>query len=54
MYIASSTAAVALIVMLVDTLSSGMLANNVSMSASESIATPTLPTSPAAMGSSES
>ena len=42
--------AVALIVIDVDTLSSGMPAKSSSMSASESIATPTRPTSPCASG----
>jgi hypothetical protein len=41
-------AAVALIVIEVETRSSGMPSNNTSISASESIATPTRPTSPAA------
>ena len=44
----------ALMVIEVETSSSGMPSNNASMSSSESIATPTLPTSPAASGSSES
>ena len=44
----------ALIVMLVETLSRGMPANSARMSSIESIATPTLPTSPCAMGASES
>ena len=52
MYMASRTAAGALMVIDVDTLSSGMPSNSVSMSASESIATPTFPTSPSASGSS--
>jgi hypothetical protein len=43
-----------LIVIDVDTSSSGMPSNSVRMSSIESIATPTLPTSPAATGSSES
>jgi hypothetical protein len=43
-----------LIVIDVDTLSSGMPSNRVRMSSIESIATPTLPTSPWAMGESES
>ena len=47
-YIATSTGAGALIVIDVETASSGMPSNMVSMSASESIATPTWPTSPAA------
>jgi len=41
-------------VMDVETLSRGMPSRRVSMSLSESMATPTLPTSPAAMGWSES
>ncbi|MNL84690.1 hypothetical protein D3C87_2127380 [compost metagenome] len=53
-YMASSTAAGALIVIEVVTRSSGMPAKSVSMSAKESIATPVLPTSPRAMASSES
>ena len=53
-YIATSTGAGALIVIDVDTVSSGMPSNTVSMSARESIATPTWPTSPAARSSSES
>ena len=53
-YIATSTGAGALIVIEVVTLSSGMPSKTVSMSASESIATPTWPTSPAARSSSES
>ena len=47
-------AAVALMVIDVDTRSSGMPSSSVRMSASESIATPTRPTSPCAMGWSES
>jgi hypothetical protein len=43
-----------LIVIDVETLSSGIPSKSVFMSASESIATPTLPTSPCATGSSES
>ena len=54
MYMASRTAAGALMVMEVDTLSSGMPPNRVSMSASESMATPTLPISPAERAWSES
>ena len=46
--------AVALMVIDVETASSGMPSNSVAMSSSESIATPTLPTSPAASGWSES
>ena len=41
-------------VMLVETSSSGMPSNTRSMSSSESMATPTRPTSPSARGSSES
>ncbi len=47
-------AAGALIVIDVETSSSGMPSNSTSMSASESIATPTLPTSPSALSWSES
>ena len=47
-------AAVALMVIDVDTESSGMPSNSKRMSSSESIATPTRPTSHAAMGASES
>ncbi len=54
MYIASRIAAGALIVMLVETLSSGISLNRVAMSSSEEIDTPTLPTSPSAIGSSAS
>jgi hypothetical protein len=43
-----------LIVIDVETSSSGMPSKRISMSASESIATPVRPTSPAARGSSES
>jgi hypothetical protein len=53
-YIATRTAAGALIVIDVETRSRGMPPNTVSMSARESIATPTWPTSPAARSSSES
>ena len=53
-YIATRTGAGALIVIEVETRSRGMPSNTVSMSASESIATPTWPTSPAARSSSES
>ena len=53
-YISSSVAAGALIVMDVETLSSGSPENRTRMSSTESIATPTLPTSPRASGSSES
>jgi hypothetical protein len=54
MYMASSTGAVALIVIDAETRSSGMPSKIVSMSASESTATPTRPTAPSAAGSSES
>ena len=47
-------AAVALMVIEVVTLSSGRPASSRRMSASESMATPTLPTSPSARGWSES
>jgi len=47
-YIASRMMAVELIVIEVDTRSSGMSANRTSMSSIESIAPPTRPTSPAA------
>ncbi len=53
-YSSSSSAAGALIVIDVDTSPSGMPSNRVRMSSIESIATPTLPTSPWATGSSES
>ena len=53
-YIATSTAAGALIVIDVDTSSSGIPSNIASTSDAESTATPTRPTSPAARGSSES
>jgi len=53
-YSDSRMIAVALIVIDVDTRSSGMPSNSVAMSSIESIATPTLPTSPAASGWSES
>ena len=43
-----------MIVIEVETLSNGMPPNRVRMSSMESIATPTLPTSPCAIGSSES
>ena len=49
-YSSSRMAAVALMVIDVVTLSSGMLVEQPSMSSSESIATPTLPTSPSARG----
>ena len=47
-YSASRMIAVALMVIDVDTLSSGMPSNSAAMSSIESIATPTRPTSPAA------
>ena len=53
-YISSRVEAGALIVIDVLTLSSGSPLNSVRMSSRESIATPTLPTSPLAMASSES
>ncbi len=53
-YISSSVAAGALIVIDVEILSSGSPPNSTFMSSTESIATPTLPTSPCASGSSES
>ncbi len=53
-YSRSSSAAGALIVIDVDTLSSGIPPNSTRMSSTESIATPTLPTSPCAIGASES
>ena len=46
--------AVALIVIDVDTRSSGIPSNSAAMSSIESMATPTRPTSPAASGASES
>ena len=54
MYMESRMAAVELMVMEVETLSSGMPSKRISMSASESMATPTLPTSPWLMAASES
>ena len=54
MYIASRMPAGALMVIEVETCSSGMSLNSVSMSSSEEIETPTLPTSPCASGSSAS
>jgi len=54
MYIASSTPAVALMVIDVETVSSGSPRRSVCMSSTESIATPTRPTSPNARGESES
>jgi hypothetical protein len=53
-YIASSVAAVALIVIDVDTWSSGMPSSSKCMSSTLSIATPARPTSPSARGESES
>jgi len=53
-YIASSTAAVALMVMDVDTRSRGIPSNRRARSSTVSIATPARPTSPSAMGWSES
>ena len=53
-YSDSRMMAVALIVIDVDTRSSGMPSNSAAMSSIESIATPTRPTSPAASGWSES
>ena len=53
-YMARSTAAGALMVMEVLTWSRGMPLNRISMSWSESMATPTLPTSPMAISWSES
>jgi hypothetical protein len=50
MYNASRMIAVALMVIDVDTWSSGMPSNSTAMSSIESIATPTRPTSPAASG----
>ena len=49
-----NSAAGALIVIDVDTLPSGMPSKRVRMSSTESIATPTLPTSPSAIEESES
>ncbi len=54
MYMARSTAAVELIVIEVDTLSSGIPSKRISTSRSVSMATPTLPTSPSASSWSES
>ena len=53
-YISSSEDAGALIVIEVDTWSSGRPSKSTCMSSTESIATPTLPTSPEASGWSES
>ncbi len=54
MYMASNVEAVALIVMLVETRSSGMPSNSTFMSSTVSMATPTRPTSPMARGELES
>ncbi len=54
MYIARRTLAGASIVIEVETLSSGIWSKRISMSLRLSIATPTFPHSPWAMGSSES
>ena len=53
-YMSSRIAAVELIVMEVETLSSGRSFSNRRMSSRQLIATPTLPTSPSARGWSES
>ena len=53
-YSATSVAAVALIVIEVETSPSGMPSTSVSMSARLEIGTPTRPTSPSASGASES
>jgi hypothetical protein len=53
-YIATSTGAGALMVMDVETASSGMSSKSATTSSSESIATPTRPTSPSERASSES
>ncbi len=53
-YSARRMLAVALIVIEVEMRSRGMPANSRSMSSMESMATPTLPTSPSAIGESES
>jgi hypothetical protein len=53
-YTDSRMIAVALMVIDVDTRSSGMPSNSTAMSSIESMATPTRPTSPAASGWSES
>ncbi len=53
-YISSSTAAGALIVIEVETSSCGIWSNSSAMSSTESMATPTLPTSPEARSASES
>ena len=54
MYIASRMPAGALMVIEVETCSSGISRNSVCMSSSDEIETPTLPTSPCASGSSAS
>ena len=54
MYNASRMIAVELMVIDVETRPSGMPSNSVDMSSIESMATPTRPTSPVAMGWSES
>ena len=54
MYIASSVAPVALIVIEVETFSNGISSSKTCMSSTVSIATPTRPTSPSARGESES
>ena len=54
MYSASRTIAVALMVIDVETRSSGMPSKSVAMSSIESMATPTRPTSPRASAASES
>ena len=53
-YMSSSNDAGALIVIEVETWSSGIPSNRVFMSSTVSMATPTLPTSPSATGSPES
>ena len=53
-YKASKIAAVELMVIEVETLSKGISSKRISISFNESMATPTLPTSPSAKGSSES
>jgi hypothetical protein len=54
MYIASRIEAGALIVIEVETLPSGISWNSMRISSNDDIETPTLPTSPCAIGSSES
>jgi len=54
MYMASRIEAGALMVMLVDTLPNGISLNRVAISSSDEMETPTLPTSPMAIGSSAS